>query len=138
MTRNLKKRKSKPGKEPRIKSHDSDKIPSQLQPPIFSLKYMQRSHCITACEQREKASFADKLRLLSKMTWNQIYSSHRHGLGCEKIDRNSIKASIPHHITEDTTLIAFRFHGKAPMVGYRKESTFHIIWIDRDFSLYQH
>ncbi|EML0361258.1 hypothetical protein RI835_000583 [Providencia rettgeri] len=62
----------------------------------------------------------------------------RHGLGFEKIKSSSIKASIPKHITDDVDLIAFRFFGMSPMVGYRNESTFFIVWLDRSFTLYDH
>lgn len=47
-----------------------------------------------------------------------------------------IKEAKPACITPDVTLIAFRFWGKAPMVGFRDGRTFHIVWLDVDFSLY--
>jgi hypothetical protein len=56
-------------------------------------------------------------------------------LGYEKISKNSIRATIPSHIKDDVIFIAFRFYGKAPMVGYRKDLIFHILWIDRTFTL---
>jgi hypothetical protein len=34
--------------------------------------------------------------------------------------------------------LAFRFFDKAPMVGYRKEEVFYVLWLDREFKLYQH
>ena len=43
------------------------------------------------------------------------------------------------HLTEDVQrLIAFRFAGNAPMVGYRVQAIFYILWLDRDFTLYDH
>jgi hypothetical protein len=45
---------------------------------------------------------------------------------------------IPAHVTEDVTLLSFRFHGKAPMVGYRVGRIFHIVWLDHDFAVYSH
>ncbi len=62
----------------------------------------------------------------------------RHGLGYERIEKNAIKCGIPSVVPDDTDLIAFRFAGNAPMVGYRKERTFFILWLDRDFTLYDH
>ena len=44
-------------------------------------------------------------------------STHRHGLGCEKIQQSSIRVSIPKRVTPDVTLLAFRFYGKAPIIG---------------------
>ena len=75
---------------------------------------------------------------MSQLTWNEIRSAHRHGLGGEKIDRTAIKRPIPSHVTEDVTFLAYRFSGMKPMVGYRLKEMFHIIWLDRDFTLYDH
>ena len=75
---------------------------------------------------------------MSRMTWNQLRSAPHLGMGCEKIEQNEIKRPIPAYITKDVTLLAFRFHAKKPMVGYRVREMFHIIWFDRDFTLYDH
>lgn len=114
-------------------------VSTQQEHPIFSLQYLDKNdYSLGACTKEEKAAFADTLVRLSQLTWAEITQSPRHGLGYEKIARNSIHAPIPAHITEDITFIAFRFYGKAPMVGYREGAIFHILWIDRDFTLYHH
>lgn len=113
-------------------------LPSGEQKPIFSVQDLSQDYGLSACTTEEKAAFADTLYRLSQLTWNQISSAHRHGLGYEKIARNSIKAPIPAHITEEVNFIAFRFYKKAPMVGYRDGNLFHIIWLDRAFTLYNH
>lgn len=86
----------------------------------------------------EKVVLIDTLHIRSQMTCQEITHSGRHHLGHEKISRSSFKATIPSFITEDVSLIAFRFNGKAPMVGYRDGATFHVIWINRSFNLYDH
>jgi hypothetical protein len=96
------------------------------------------NYCITACSHDDKAAFVDKIRRMSRMTWNELIQAPRHGMGLETISRDSIKRPIPTHVTEDVTLIAFRFSGKKPMVGYRVDGMFHILWFDPDFSLYDH
>ncbi|BAZ81969.1 hypothetical protein PN497_16920 [Sphaerospermopsis kisseleviana CS-549] len=75
---------------------------------------------------------------LSKLTWSQIHSQGRHQLGYEKISRDAIKAPIPKFITEDVNFIAFRFSGIKAMVGYRDGAIFYVIWLDRNFTLYNH
>lgn len=107
-------------------------------PPIFSLRYLQKGYCVDCCERDEKAALADKLFRLSSLSWSEIRHLPRHGLGYEKIARSSLKAGIPAHITEDADFIAFRFCGKAPMVGYKLGGTFYIVWLDRAFTLYDH
>jgi hypothetical protein len=88
--------------------------------------------------RRAENAFADTLHKLSQLTWNDIISSPRHGVGYEKISRNSLRQPIPSHIQIDINLIAFRFCAKAPIVGYREENIFHVIWLDRAFNLYDH
>ncbi|MGJ0580402.1 hypothetical protein ACR71G_20665 [Xenorhabdus bovienii] len=111
---------------------------SENRPPEFSLRYLQDSYCVDSCQRDEKAALSDRLFRLSKLTWSQIKQQHRHALGFEKIHRTAIKPAIPPHITEDVNLIAFRFSGMKPMVGYRRDSTFFIVWLDRDFTVYRH
>lgn len=114
-------------------------ISTDQQPPKFSLQYIHKDYCISLCQKEEKISFVNQIHLLSQKTWAEIRQAPRHGQGYEKIERTSIKSSIPSHITEDVNIIAFRFHGKAPMVGYRSaDGTFYIIWFDRNFTLYDH
>ncbi|MEO8316133.1 MAG: hypothetical protein ABI645_15230 [Pseudomonadota bacterium] len=83
-------------------------------------------------------AFIDQLRALSQLTWAQIRGSHRHGLGSEKISQKQLKFALPSHITEDITILAFRFSGKAPMLGYRVGTTLHIICLDAKMIAYAH
>jgi len=117
---------------------DTREIPPEQQPPIFSLRYLKGEYCITKCEEDDQAAFSLKLYRLSKLTWSQIQSQDRHKLGYEKISRDAIKAPIPNFITEDVNFIAFRFSGMKPMVGYRDGTIFYVIWLDRNFTLYDH
>lgn len=132
----LKHPKKEAGKQ--IQVHPSSDDLSQQNPPNFSLRYLRKDYCISKCQQEEKAAFADTLHKLSQMTWQQIFQAGKHGMGFEKIARDGIKPGIPPHIGEDVNLIAFRFYGKAPMVGYRDRATFYVLWLDRDFTLYDH
>lgn len=110
------------------------------QKPIFCFEYMQpgSGFSINCCEVEDRAQLSAKLFQLSQITWMQIGQSGRHQLGTEIIPREKIKASVPNAVTDDTNLIAFRYNGKAPMVGYRDGRTFHILWLDWKFTLYDH
>ena len=135
-----KKLKIKPAKGKRFSPHTSEKKSPEQQEPTFSLTYLEASkkYCLSYCNKNEKAALADTLHKLSKLTWTEIKNSSYKGLGFEKIREKTIKAPIPTYIKDDVNFIAFRFFGKASMVGYRKKRTFYIIWIDRNFSLYDH
>lgn len=120
------------------KPTEASEIPPEQQHPIFSLRYLSGDYCLTKCEKDDKAAFASKLHRLSQLPWSQIKMQGRHKLGFEKIERNSIKASIPTHITPDVKFLAFRFSGMKAMVGYREGYIFHVIWLDRNYTLYDH
>lgn len=112
---------------------------SDQKKPKFSFCYLESSHCITRCQKDEKAGLADKLYRLSQLSWAELKQQGRHKLGFEKISRDSIRAGIPGHITEDVDhFLAFRFDDFKAMVGYRLGSTFFVVWLDRDFKLYKH
>jgi hypothetical protein len=106
--------------------------------PTFCLRYIDPDFCITACGTEDKANFAEKIRRMSQMTWVELRTAPRHGMGAEKIERAEIRRPIPDEVPEDATLLAFRFSGKKAMVGYRMRGMFHILWFDRDFTLYDH
>lgn len=123
----------------RLKIHDSSNPKIDNEPPTFSLRYLRKDFCISDCDRNEKAQFADALFKRSQLTWEQLRQVDRKKLGYEKIAHGSIKAAIPPHITPDINIIAFRCIGEAPMVGYRDHNgTFHVVWIDRAFKLYDH
>lgn len=99
---------------------------------------MVQSHSVDCCQQDELASLAKKLYKLSSMTWKEIREDDKHGLGSEKISQKAIKVQIPSIVTPDVSLLALRFYKKAPMVGFRKDNIFYIIWLDREFKIYDH
>ncbi len=109
-------------------------------PPIFSLEKLQPGkYCLSALDQENKAMFSDAIFRRRNLTWNEIKRTDRHGLGIEKIAKNSIKAPTPKFITEDMSFyLAFRYNGKKSMVGYRQRDVFYVLWFDSDFSLYDH
>lgn len=107
------------------------------QPPSFCLRHISQKHCITGCSQEQKGAFADRLYELSRNTWVQLRMAGKKG-GCEKIPRDAIREPIPACITPDVAILAFRFWGRAPMVGFREGRTFYVVWLDINFNVYNH
>ena len=137
MPSKLKKQTGKSGGKVRIT--ETPQTPSDDKHPIFCLQYLSRDFSLANCNREEKAAFADTLAHLSQMTWGQLRFAPRHGAGYEKIDRDSIRADIPAHLLEDVShFVAFRFYGLAPMVGYKENEVLHVVWLDREFRLYDH
>jgi hypothetical protein len=104
--------------------------------PVFCFKYLHKDHSLSQCDKDEKVSLIEKLHKFSSMTWEQIRLAPRHGLGQEKI--TSFNVTLPGHVTEDVSFYALRFDGKKPIVGYKTDFIFHIVYIDRDFTVYKH
>lgn len=137
----MSKRLSSRVEQQKIKSKPSVTSPSilaQIHHPIFCLHYLDSRYCLSKCNQEERAAFANTIRMLSQLSWNEIISKHFHGY--EKIlNKKSInKGNLPSCILEDTSVIGFHFHKKKPMVGFRKDCIFHIVWFDPKFTLYKH
>lgn len=122
----------------RLKPHDAPSINYDAKPPVFSLQYLTQSHGIDNCSEAQKASILDALHKRGKMTWTQLRMAPRHGLGSETIALTALKVSLPPCVTPDTTILAFRCIGTAPMLGFRDQDRFHIIWIDKSYDCYDH
>jgi hypothetical protein len=137
VTRRIKQRRLEQGA--RIKAPTVEVEPSDdKRCPVFSFEYLQHGYCISDCNAEQKVALADRLWEMSQLSWQQLRGSWRHGQGSEKIGRSSIRVPIPNRITEDVTIIAFRFWGLAPMLGYRDGRIFHVIWIDPGLAVYAH
>lgn len=117
---------------------DSSEPLDDKQPPLFCFRYLRKGFSVADCQTPEKAAFADRLHEMSQLTWEQLRQAGRHQQGYEVIAQGRIRDGIPPHITPDVNLIAFRFCGKAPVVGYRNRRVFHVVWLDRAFTLYDH
>lgn len=109
-------------------------------PPIFSFEKMadKSGYSVNCCGDEDLIALAKRMFHLSRTPWRDIVHGRRHGTGTEKIDRNSINPAIPAGVTKDTTFLALRFNGKKPIVGFREGRVFHVLFIDKDFSVYAH
>jgi len=109
--------------------------------PIFCFRHLHKDFHLNKCTDFEKQCFLEKIISMSQLTWQVLQCSDRHGIGCEKISIDSLKCELPHSIksTEDVkSLLAFRFDNMKPFVGFRNRFIFHILFIDRNFTLYKH
>jgi hypothetical protein len=109
-------------------------------PPIFSFEYMRdrSGYSIGCCDDNERSALVKRLFLLSGKTWREIREAPRHGIGTEKIARKAIKPPLPASVTEDVTIVALRYNGRKPMIGYRADRVFHVLFVDHNFSVYDH
>lgn len=121
----------------RILAPTSQPVNADREPPAFCLRYIVPKYCISRCNGAQKAAFAQRLYELSRSTWIELRNAGKKG-GSEVLPQFRIKEPKPACVTPDVTLLAFRFWDKAPMVGFRDGRTFYILWLDIDFTLYDH
>ncbi len=104
----------------------------------FSFLFLKTPYHVEDWCDADKIALVKHLAKLCTLQWNQIYSTQRHGFGSEKISQESIRPTLPPHITEELSLNAMRFSGLKPMIGYRDENIFYVLFLDHNFSVYSH
>lgn len=106
--------------------------------PSFSFRDMkyQGDVCLSAFDDSNKASVADKLLRLSQLKWKQIHSQPREALGYEPIPYDRFRITLPSTVTKETTLLVFRFSETGRMAGYRINDTYHIVAVSSSHALY--
>ncbi len=107
--------------------------------PIFCFRHLHKDYNLEKCSDDHSVALIKQLIRISCLSWQTIMTTPKNGLGSEKISRNSINASIPSSITDDVNdFLSFRYIGKCAIVGFRNNTIFHLVYIDRDFSVYSH
>lgn len=118
----------------------SASIFSSINYPVFCFHHLATNkYSLDKCERVERVACLNALKTLSQHTWVEIEANHIKGFHKIK-NKDSIRVARPEPdpMPPDLPIIAFDYHNTQTMVGYRRECVFHIIWFDRDFSLYDH
>jgi hypothetical protein len=106
--------------------------------PYISHRYITTgSYCITRCSLEQFKSLANKLRMLCGLDWKQIESSPRETNGFEMLPTKILQEKLPAPFADRDKAMVFRFNG-GRIVGVRNEEKFYILFIDHDFSFYDH
>jgi len=128
----------------RLAPKDTDRFKSPILPdydsfkPAFSFRDMRYGGkgCLSKCNKESKSYIADKLLQLSQLTWKDIHSNPKRGLGYEPIPCGKFKIPLPSSITPEVTLLVFRFSSSGRMAGYRKQDILHIVAVGLHKELY--
>ncbi len=84
-------------------------------------------------------NYLDRLSKLSTLSWKEIATQPRHGLGYEFMPISAIKPNVP--VTPDSNkLMVFRATGDNHVfIGYRVGSVFNVLFIEAQFGdIYDH
>jgi hypothetical protein len=109
-------------------------------PPIFSFEHMKggNGYSIDCCDDDHRSALAKRLFRLTQLSWMEIRNAPRHGFGSEIISKSSIKPALPAAVTDDVRIIALRYNGLCPMVGFRDGRIFHVLFLDHSMDCYPH
>lgn len=110
-------------------------------PPAFSFEKMAdgSGNSFNCCQDDDRLYLAARMFMLSRMPWRDIRQAPSKGLGAEKIPRQQIKRPVPNSVTPDVdSFYSLHYVSKKRFIGYRVGQIFHILWIDHNFSVYDH
>lgn len=114
-------------------------VSSDGETPKFCLSHLQAGYRVADLTTNGQAAFAVALEKRSAMTWRQIATAPRHGLGTEFIAKSSIKGGIPIAFEDRERFMALRYDGLLPMCGVRVGAVLHLLWLEPHFNaLYDH
>ena len=97
-------------------------------------------YCLSACNADQLRSVANTLRVMTTLSWQEIYRSARKGVGKSGLawtpyhDR-AIRRPRPDTIPAEVKLAGIRVSEKFRILGYRLEDTFYVIWFDPSHKL---
>lgn len=125
-----------PGRPRKPKLRSGEPVRSTNRSPVsFAFPYEVRGFGFPDCDRNELLDLFDAFRLRSRMTWAEMISAPRTGLGTETIARDAVR-SVPPDITEDVNLLVLRTGRRGRVVGYRRDSVFVVVWVDPKHRLY--
>lgn len=117
--------------EEQLIDHDSSK-------PVFSFKFMNYCGkcCISKRHNEDKSGILNRLLRLSQLTWRQIASEPRKGLGFEVLPQHEFRHGFPDVVTSEVNILVFRYSDAGRMAGFRIKDIYHIVMVGDD--LYPH
>lgn len=123
----------------------SDKVKNNR--PLFSFRHIcQKDFCAKKMPVEKFKAYSDKLRILSDLEWSAIESSPKETNGFELMPVSSLNATLPTLFKTLQEIWVFRFGGggnvgsrtSGRIAGVREGDSFFVLFIDRDFTLYNH
>jgi hypothetical protein len=107
--------------------------------PAFSFKKICIGNgCMKKCDHGQLKGIADKLRILSNLTWKQIDIDRREQHGYEKLPQSALRVSL---VGKDESVMIFRFKGGrgGRIAGVKEGNVFSVLFIESTFGdLYSH
>ena len=138
MTRKPRRRRDAVSRGPRLEAHEASEANPNARCPDFCFHYTVNGFTVADCDNDAKIALIDAIWERSRLTWAQITTAWRAGMGTEQIPRYRLQESVPPGITDDVTFLALRFGSPRRLIGFRRHSVFHIVWVDPRGLVYPH
>ena len=94
------------------------------------------SYCEAENDSKFFITFLSRLKKYCELTWQQIYSTHKHGIGgSETLQINELSAKARNKIPAgiDKLLVLRTDGANHPFLGYRKGNVFQVVFIEYTF-----
>ncbi|APT93244.1 hypothetical protein CPHO_10465 [Corynebacterium phocae] len=86
-----------------------------------------------------RAEFLTKWHKRSMLTWKELKSHKKHGLGYEDLSEKCFAVQVPPQFQGTKKFRVFRHKGNLPFVGVQQGAVFHVVWIETKYGeLYKH
>lgn len=109
-----------------------------------NLKYYDQHHqCFSSWEDNKLRDFSSFVTKITNTNWEEIFNSggstgNKTGLGytIHKDKKKLPNKGTVDHVSEDITLFELRVNKEARVHGFRKQSAFFLVWLDKDHDIY--
>lgn len=107
--------------------------------PVLSTRFLQKGWGFEEMTDETRLSFLQKWHKRSEISWKDLTSHQRHGLGSEYIPSQQIKPQVPRQFQEIEKFRVFRHHANLPFAGWKDRGIFYVLWIESRYNdLYDH
>lgn len=107
--------------------------------PVLSTRFLQDGWGFDELTDPMRLSFLQKWHKRSAISWKELASHPRHGLGSEYIPSRQIKPRVPRQFQEVDKFRVFRHHDNLPFAGWKDRGIFYVLWIESRYNdLYDH
>ena len=95
--------------------------------PVLSTRFLQKGWGFEEMTDETRLSFLQKWHKRSEISWKELASHQRHGLGSEYIPSKQIKPQVPRQFQEVDKFRVFRHHGNLPFAGWKDRGIFYVL-----------
>lgn len=106
--------------------------------PVLCLRHTRNGYGVAELSEQQRSELLLKWAKRTQFTWTELGTQPKHGLGFEYMPAGQIKKAAPEALAQQKYMI-LRHHQNLPMVGFKVNDTFHVLWIEASYGdVYDH